>query len=60
MAKILHAGWEFALAESTFRSSDNPPAPPAYAWGPEGVSRRNLWHDTYGGEEGDGWKKTIE
>ena len=41
-------------------TSSNPEAPPAYAWGPEGVPRRKLWHEVYGGNEADGWEKAIE
>jgi iduronate 2-sulfatase len=60
MAKILDAGWEAALPDGVVNRSNNPVAPPAYAWGPEGVPRRKVWHEVYGGDEADGWERAIE
>ena len=60
MAEILYAGWEAALPEGVVKTSRNPVAPPAYSWGPEGVPRRKVWHEVYGGDEADGWRKAIE
>ena len=60
MAEVLDAGWEAALPEGVVNKSNNPEAPPAYAWGPEGVPRRKLWHEVYGGNEADGWEKAID
>jgi hypothetical protein len=41
-------------------TSDNPLAPPSYAWGPEGVGRREGWHKKFGGTEDEGWRKSSE
>jgi arylsulfatase A-like enzyme len=60
MAGILKAGWKGALPEGIGKHPDNPAAPPAYSWGPEGVPRREVWHEIYGGDEAGGWKKAIE
>jgi len=60
MADILDEGWKAALPDGVINLSNNPTAPPAYAWGPEGVPRRKLWHEVYGGNEADGWEKAIE
>ena len=59
IAEILYAGWEAALPEGVVKTSRNPVAPPAYSWGPEGVPRRKVWHEVYGGDEADGWRKSI-
>ena len=53
-------GWKEALPDGVTNDSNNPKAPPPYAWGPEGVSRRKKWHDVYGGNESDGWRKAME
>lgn len=55
LARQLRAGWKAALPEGVENHSDNPVAPPPYAWGPEGVSRREEWHRRFGGKEGDDW-----
>jgi len=60
MAAMLKAGWKAALPEGIVDISNNPAVPPAYAWGPEGVPRRKLWHEVYGGSEAEGWEKAIE
>jgi iduronate 2-sulfatase len=60
MSQILHAGWKEALPEWVDEVPDNPEAPPAYAWGPEGVPRRAVWHEVYGGDERMGWEKATE
>ena len=60
MAIVLAKGWKAALPEGVTNYSDNPMAPPAYSWGPEGVPRRKLWHEVYGGMEEEGWEKAIE
>ena len=56
----LNAGWKSLLPEGISNLSDNPAAPPAYAWGPEGLSRREEWHRVFGGSEEEGWKKSTE
>lgn len=60
MAAILEAGWEDALPEGVVNRAINPVAPPAYSWGPEGVPRRKVWHEVYGGVEAEGWRKAVE
>lgn len=60
LAGKLATGWKAALPEGFNQVADNPIAPPAYAWGPEGVSRRKLWHEVYGGTEEEGWRKATE
>ena len=52
-------GWKEALPDGVTNFSNNPKAPPPYAWGSEGVSRRKKWHEVYGGNESDGWKKAT-
>ncbi|MFC2125156.1 sulfatase [Bacteroidota bacterium] len=56
----LNAGWEAALPDWVEHVASNPDAPPAYAHGGEGVPRRKLWHEVYGGSEEDGWRKACE
>ena len=56
----LNAGWKSQLPEGVTNESDNPVAPPSYAWGREGVSRRAEWHATFGGSEDEGWRKATE
>jgi hypothetical protein len=56
----LNAGWKAMLPEEITNLSDNPVAPPSYAWGGEGVSRRAEWHATFGGSEEEGWKKATQ
>ena len=56
LSKQLHAGWKDALPDGAKNRSHNPIAPPAYAWGPEGDSRRAVWHEKFGGKEGDDWR----
>lgn len=56
----LNAGWKSMLPEGMTNLSDNPEAPPSYAWGVEGVSRREAWHATFGGSEAEGWRKATE
>ncbi len=60
LADQLEAGWKSALPDGVEKAADNPKAPPAYAWGPEGVSRRKVWHEAYGGSEQEGWRKATE
>jgi len=60
MAAVLDAGWEAALPNGVVNQSNNPSAPPAYSWGKEGIPRRKVWHEVYGGEEADGWRKAVE
>lgn len=60
MAIILEAGWEEALPDGVVNRTNNPVAPPAYSWGPEGVPRRAVWHEVYGGDESEGWRKAVE
>lgn len=60
MSKQLKAGWKEALPEGIVHIPDNPLAPPAYSHGNEGVPRRKLWHEVYGGSEEDGWRKACE
>jgi len=60
MSKVLKAGWRAALPDGIVNQSNNPVAPPAYAWGPEGVPRRKVWHEVYGGNEAEGWEKATE
>jgi arylsulfatase A-like enzyme len=56
----LNAGWKSMLPEGVTNLSDNPVAPPSYAWGVEGVSRREAWHATFGGSEEEGWRKSTQ
>jgi iduronate 2-sulfatase len=56
----LNAGWKALLPEGVTNTADNPVAPPSYAWGPEGVSRRAAWHAKFGGSEDEGWRKSTE
>ncbi len=56
----LNAGWKAQLPDGLTNPSDNPLAPPSYAWGGEGVSRRAAWHATFGGSEDEGWRKSTE
>jgi hypothetical protein len=60
LSEQLHAGWKSMLPEGISNKAENPPAPPSYAWGPEGVSRREAWHATFGGSEEEGWRKSTE
>jgi iduronate 2-sulfatase len=56
----LNAGWKSMLPEDIRNPSSNPLAPPSYAWGKEGVSRRAGWHAKFGGTEEEGWRKATE
>jgi arylsulfatase A-like enzyme len=60
MSQILQVGWKEALPEWVEKVPDNPVAPPAYAWGPEGIPRRKVWHEEYGGNVSDGWRLATE
>lgn len=60
LSSQLNAGWKALLPEGITNASDNPVAPPSYAWGEEGVSRRAGWHKIFGGSEEEGWKKATE
>ncbi len=60
MSKILQTGWKKALPDGIMNRSNNPAAPPAYAWGPEGAPRRAVWHEIYGGNETEGWEIATE
>lgn len=60
LSKQLKAHWKGALPEGIENKSNNPKAPPAYAWGPEGRDRRSQWHKTYGGDESMGWRAATE
>jgi len=57
LSQQLKSGWRGALPDGIRNRSANPPAPPAYPWGPEGQSRRDVWHRKYGGKEGDDWRE---
>ena len=48
------------MPEGNVNNSDNPVAPPSYAWGYEGENFRAKWHEKYGGKEEDGWRKATE
>jgi arylsulfatase A-like enzyme len=54
ISEQLNAGWKSLLPEGMENHSEHPVAPPSYAWGPEGVSRREAWHATFGGSEEQG------
>jgi len=56
----LNRGWKSLLPEGITNRSHNPAAPPSYAWGPEGVSRRAAWHEKFGGSQEEGWRKSTE
>jgi len=56
----LNGGWKALLPEGITNASANPIAPPSYAWGGEGKSRRAKWHVTFGGSEDEGWIKATE
>lgn len=58
-AEILNAGWKAALPAGVTNRSDNPPAPPAYAYGNEGTDRREKWHEIYGGDVTNGWREAT-
>jgi iduronate 2-sulfatase len=60
MSKQLHDGWEAAVPDWIDRIARNPDAPPAYSHGREGIPRRKIWHEAYGGSEEDGWRKATE
>jgi iduronate 2-sulfatase len=60
LSEQLNAGWKSLLPEGITNLSDNPVAPPSYAWGVEGISRREAWHATFGGAEDEGWKKATQ
>lgn len=59
LAAELHEGWKAKLPAGIENISENPPAPPSYAWGPEGVNRRAAWHRKFGGSEEDGWREAT-
>ena len=48
LSKQLNAGWKAALPEGVVNNSDNPVAPPAYAYGNEGKGRRTQYLKRYG------------
>lgn len=56
----LNAGWKSMLPPDINNASNMPLAPPSYAWGQEGVSRRAGWHALFGGTEAEGWRKATE
>lgn len=56
----LNEGWKAQLPPGVSNVSDNPLAPPSYAWGKEGVGRRKAWHKQFGGIEEEGWRKATE
>ncbi|MFV1883249.1 MAG: sulfatase [Balneola sp.] len=60
LSALLHEGWKAKLPDGIVNNSDNPVAPPSYAWGTEGASRRTVWHQAYGGSEEDGWKVATQ
>ena len=60
LAKQLKADWPAALPEWVENVANNPSAPPAYSHGKEGIPRRKLWHEVFGGSEADGWRKACE
>jgi hypothetical protein len=59
LAIELNEGWKAKLPKGIVNRSKNPVAPPAYAWGDEGISRRVEWHRTFGGSEEDGWREST-
>ena len=60
MSKQLYDGWVAAVPDWIDQVAQNPEAPPAYSHGPEGVPRRKIWHEAYGGSEADGWRKACD
>jgi len=60
LSKELNSGWEAALPDWVEYVANNPDAPPAYSHGREGIPRRKMWHEIYGGSEEDGWRKACE
>ncbi|MBR9998718.1 MAG: sulfatase [Cyclobacteriaceae bacterium] len=60
LSQLLQNGWKKALPEWVTKFPDNPEAPPAYSWGAEGIPRREIWHEIYGGSEEEGWRKATE
>ena len=56
----LNEGWKAKLPEGIVNRSKNQLAPPAYAWGKEGKSRRVEWHKSFGGSEEDGWRASTK
>ena len=59
LAIELDEGWKVKLPQGIVNRSNNPVAPPAYAWGNEGISRRVEWHRAFGGSEEDGWREST-
>jgi len=59
LAIELNEGWKAKLPKGIVNRSKNPVAPPAYAWGNEGISRRVEWHRAFGGSEEDGWREST-
>ena len=60
LSKQLADDWPAALPDWVKKVAGNPPAPPAYSHGKEGVPRRKLWHEVFGGSEEDGWRKACD
>lgn len=60
LSRQLNGNRKWALPDGIQNYAHNPPAPPAYAWGPEGDSRRAEWHKKFGGKEGDDWRSLTE
>ncbi len=60
LSKQLNDGWKAAMPDGVEHIADNPDAPPAYSYGREGIPRRKIWHEAYGGSEEDGWQKAGE
>jgi len=60
LSKQLNDGWEIAVPDWVEYVANNPDAPPAYSHGKEGIPRRKIWHEVYGGREEDGWKAACE
>lgn len=56
LSEELSDGWKSKLPRGIVNNSNNPVAPPSYAWGDQGIKRRTQWHKTYGGKEEDGWR----
>ena len=56
LSEQLNEGWKAAVPDWVEHVAQNPDAPPAYGHGGEGIPRRAQWHETYGGNEEDGWR----
>jgi hypothetical protein len=59
LSRLMKDGWKKALPPGIKNMSDNPPAPPPYAWGKEAKSRNDAWHAEYGGSPEMGWREAT-